>query len=282
MFGHFPISDGQHLKTIVQSEGEHTSFKTYSPAPWLSPYVSRYIIIDSEEVRINRILPDTAVVMSFRLKGIVTSSKNDIVDELPRLAISGIRKSDRLINYQKGSSNLLVVFNPMGASAFVSESLHELFEITAPLDALKGFRHVAQLEDGLASTNDHKTVIALVEEFLLSRFFLPKGDTLVTKAVRVINDAQGNIRIKNLAEQLCISQDPLEKRFRRLTGVSPKQFAHISRMKMVIADVRSNRYHDLSEVVFHAGYFDLPHFHKDFRHFTGQTPAQFFQAPSYW
>lgn len=291
--GHFPISNRPHsrgplvardnaLISWLRNDSEYNPFKIFSPSVRLSAYINRYIIIDCEDSRVNRILPDTAIVMSFRLKGIVLSLENEITGTLPRLAISGIRKSDRLINYQKGSSNLLVVFSPMGASAFVTEPLNELFEITAPLDALKGFRNASELEDKLDNANDNNSVIELVEDFLLSRFRLPKADALIAKAINQISHAHGNIRIKNLAEDLCISQDPLEKRFRRITGVSPKQFAHISRMKMVINDIRSSKYQDLSETVFNAGYFDLPHFHKDFKNFTGQTPGQFFEASVYW
>jgi AraC-like DNA-binding protein len=36
---------------------------------------------------------------------------------------------------------------------------------------------------------------------------------------------------------------------------------------------------DLAEVALEAGYFDQPHFTREFREFTGQSPAQFLGEP---
>ena len=90
--------------------------------------------------------------------------------------------------------------------------------------------------------------------------------------------AKGIIKIKDLADTLYISQDAFEKRFRRVVGTSPKQFSSILRMRS-ITNIRQQK-HTLTKIAFDAGYFDQPHFNKDFRLFTGQTPTDFFKLPS--
>jgi len=43
-----------------------------------------------------------------------------------------------------------------------------------------------------------------------------------------------------------------------------------------------SRRHALTETAFDAGYFDQPHFNKDFKLFTGQTPTDFLKSPIFW
>jgi AraC-like DNA-binding protein len=95
-----------------------------------------------------------------------------------------------------------------------------------------------------------------------------------------IKDTNGNLRIKELATSLAISQDPFEKRFRRVIGTSPKQFSNIVRLKHVIEGYQPAL--SLTDTALAAGYFDQAHFIKEFKSFTGQTPKDFFQAPPAW
>jgi methylphosphotriester-DNA--protein-cysteine methyltransferase len=60
-------------------------------------------------------------------------------------------------------------------------------------------------------------------------------------------------------------------------GVAPKQFAFITKMKGVVARALNNQ--SMTDIAFDAGYYDQPHFNKDFKLFTGQTPTEFMKAP---
>ena len=71
------------------------------------------------------------------------------------------------------------------------------------------------LEDELAESKSDDKRIASVERFLISRMKNTEQDKLVLAALAIIHKSKGNIRIKDLVEQLNISQSPLEKRFRQ-------------------------------------------------------------------
>jgi methylphosphotriester-DNA--protein-cysteine methyltransferase len=83
-----------------------------------------------------------------------------------------------------------------------------------------------------------------------------------------------------LANNLCISNDAFEKRFRKAIGTSPKQFSSIIRMKSIINQKQPGQ--TFTDLAISSGYFDQPHFNKDFKLFTGQTPLDFFKAPPAW
>lgn len=252
---------------------------TFAPIEMLKPFIKTYLVIESKDELVNRILPDTSVVMAFRYKGKVSYHSDDAQRILPCSVVSGLRKSARIINYSKDSGNILVIFKEGGANAFIDEPLNELYEESISLDNFSGYQNLPFLEEQLAQTTNHTQRIRLVEQFLLSRLYYHKPDKLVLAALEKIYLTKGIIKIKDLANMLCISLDAFEKRFRSKVGISPKQFSYIIRMKSV---VRNQREQTLAEMALNAGYFDQPHFNKDFKLFTGQTPKDFLKSPVFW
>lgn len=235
------------------------------------------MIPESHAGMVNRILPDTSLVLSVRFRRRVALSTVHRALDLPVFTLSGLRKSDRRVTYGSDTANLLVVFREAAASVFFKEPLHELFEEHIPLEQMDGFKGLSQLAGQLAEAGSHRARIDIIEHYLLKRLLRHGIDPLVETAVKNIQAQNGLVRIKDLARSLYISQDVLEKRFRREAGVTPKQFAYITKMKTVVR--RALLRHDLTDIAFDAGYYDLPHFNKDFRLFTGQTPTAFMKAP---
>ncbi|GAA0549803.1 helix-turn-helix domain-containing protein [Chitinophaga japonensis] len=254
---------------------------SYFPSDILKPYVRVYNIVESRDGMENSILPDTSLVMAFRYKGSVNyGSREEEQSRLPVSVITGIRESVRLLQYAPDTANLLVIFSATGAAAFFKVPLHELAGTSLPLDTLLPDALVRETEEQLAAAADHVQRIAIVERLLCTLLQAPGQDALVLHAVRAITAARGIVKIKALAGNLHISQDAFEKRFRRLAGVSPKQFASIVRFRNVVAQVPQSA--SLTDVALNAGYFDQAHFIRDFRAFTGLAPQEFFKSVNFW
>jgi AraC-like DNA-binding protein len=253
---------------------------SHLPAALLQPFVRNYLVIESQEELVNKILPDTSLVIAFRYKGQINYVTGNSRNGLPITVISGLRKSARLINYTNNTGNILVIFKEAGAAAFFREPLHELFEESVSLDHFVAHQKIALIEEQLAGAQNNHQRIAIVEQFLLSKLNNAVPDKLITAAIQKITATKGIVKIKELADTLYISQDAFEKRFRKIAGTSPKQFSSIVRMKSIIGQDGQNQ--TLTDRAFGAGYFDQPHFIKDFKLFTGQTPTAFFNSPSFW
>lgn len=251
---------------------------THIPTELLRPFIKTYLIIESQDKLVNRVLPDTSLAIAFRYKGQVNYITDSLRHGLPLSVVSGLRKSVRLINYIKNTGNILVIFKEAGATAFFKEPLHELFEESVPLDNF--IPQVSIIEEQLAEAQNNHQRITIVEQFLLSKLYDPRPDKLIAAAIQKIHSTKGIIKIKELADTLYISQDAFEKRFRKIAGGSPKQFSSVVRMKSIINQRPQSR--TLTEIAFDAGYFDQAHFNKDFKLFTGQTPTDFFKSPPSW
>lgn len=255
------------------------TIKEYIPNELLRPFIKGYKIIESQGELTNRVVPDTSFAIAFRLKGQIAYISNDLKTVLPMTVLSGLRKSVRLINYSPETSALIVLFTATGISAFFTQPLYTLFEESVSLDNFFRQSEMAALEDQLSEADDSKSRIAIVEQFFYSKLINTHPDALVAEAINKIHLSNGLIRMKALAGSLFISQDAFEKRFRKVTGTSPKQFSSIIKMKTIIQKGTAASFLDISH---NYGFYDQAHFNKDFKIFTGLTPTSFFKSGSYW
>ncbi|MBS1564214.1 MAG: AraC family transcriptional regulator [Bacteroidetes bacterium] len=250
------------------------------PDPALRPFVKSLLIIESGEGMENRILPDTALVMAFRCNGVVHHRNASADLLLPSSLITGIRQSYRIVGYGPGTTMLLVTFTETGAASFFLQPLHELEDCSLPLELLLPRQELSEVEERLAEAETNAQRFAVLEAFLRSRLQEDKEDPIVRQAIQSIRTAKGDIRVKDLLQELHISRDPFEKRFRRITGSSPKHFAGIIRLRGLIDNYAQRN--NLTDAAHAAGYFDQAHFNKHFKAFTGQTPMDFFRLPAQW
>jgi AraC-like DNA-binding protein len=253
---------------------------THLPSAPLRPFIRTYLVIESDDMFVNRLLPDTSLVIAFRFKGQTNYIQNQETEDLPLSVVSGLRKSARLVGYAKDTGNILVLFKEAGASAFFKEPLHEFYDLSLSLDHFIPKQKISLVEEQLADAVNNDQRISVVEQFLLSKLYGSAPDPLISLAIQKIHTANGVLKIKDLADTLYMSPDAFEKRFRKIAGTSPKQFSSIIRMKSIISQRPQGQL--LSDLAYNAGYFDQPHFNKDFKVFTGQTPTDFFNAPPLW
>src|SRR5882757_9153085 len=137
--------------------------EAHIPIAILQPFIKTYLVIESQDEIVNRVLPGTAPAMAFRYKGQANYLSGNSLLTLPATVISGLRKSVRLIHYTKNTGNIIVVFKEAGAAAFFKEPLQELFEESISLDNLAPHQQTSIIEDQLAATQNNRQRIAVVE-----------------------------------------------------------------------------------------------------------------------
>lgn len=246
------------------------------PCLRLQPYVKAYMYLQCSEACVNTVLPDTSMVLAFRVGGIV----GDDSGILPSMAISGLRKTVRHIQYHAGAENILVVLQPGAMAAFFRADAHLLYNQSTSLEDFFSRQQLADVYEKIATLTTVQSRLAVIEELLLSSLSEAKSDTLVNTAIGKIYSTQGIGKIQQLADELYISKDAFEKRFRRVAGISAKQFATTVRMRSIVANIR--KHSSLTSLAHDAEYYDQAHFNKAFKDFTSRTPGEFFAAPSFW
>lgn len=250
-------------------------FDAHIPCDVLKPYVKSIAIQETAIENTYKVLPDTSLVMGFQYKGRLSYMEDGKEIQLSPFGVTGLRDRFRIFKNSSNIGSVLIFFHEGGAAAFFSQSLHELFGESISLDSFILHSELILLEEQLQEARTDQMRIQVVEKFLISKLVSFKPDPLILTALQLIHLSNGNIRIGELAEQLHISQSPLEKRFRKIVGTSPKKFASLVRLKQSITSF--DRSKNMTDLVYEAGYYDQAHFIRQFKSFTGETPEKFFQ-----
>ena len=249
---------------------------TFLPCGILKPFIKSFVISEAEQEDTYKVLPTTGLVIGFQYKGRLHKVENDKSASLAISGITGLSDVSRTFRNSNNIGTVLVFFKEAGASQFFKQPLHELFKESVSLDNFMLRSELLFLEEELVEGKTDDKRISAVERFLIARMKNTKPDKLVLAALALIHKTKGSIRIRELMDQLHISQSPLEKRFRQVVGTSPKKFASIVRMKNAVHQY--NQKLSLTELSHEAGFYDQAHFIKEFKTFTGETPEKFFSG----
>jgi AraC-like DNA-binding protein len=250
--------------------------RSVAPGALLAPFVRDFMVVDVREETTRLRLPEPGFVLGVRYSGSASLLAGGTATRLPDVTLTAMSTTARRMRTSAGGGIVLARFHPGGAAQFLAEPLHELFGATLPLDEVLPRDEIDRVRhDVTSAANDHARVAAF-EAFLLARLRPGSPDPMVAAAVRAISDARGVVQIRALARQLGISQDPLEKRFRRAVGASPKQLASLLRLRHAVETYRPGA--RLTQLALDAGYFDQSHFSRELRAATGEAPGRFLRA----
>lgn len=113
---------------------------------------------------------------------------------------------------------------------------------------------------------------------LLSSLFTSKQEELdlpIAHAIQTIINRKGKLTIKELYNNLHLTERTFERRFYRSAGVSAKQFSKMIQFQKSLEQININNYNKLTDIVYANGFADQSHFIKVFKAFTGKTPLAF-------
>jgi AraC-like DNA-binding protein len=249
-------------------------FNTYIPCEILQPYIRIFVISESNIAGDYKVFPGTEVVIGFQYKGKLSYTENNQEIQLSSSGLTGLNDRYRVFHNTNDTGSVLVYFKEGAASAFFQQPIHELFKESISLDNFMLRSELLILEEKLQESGSDKQRISVIERFLISKLNPGLQDLLVMSAISLIYKSKGNIRIKDLAKSLHISQSPLEKRFRQKVGTSPKKFSSLVRFKNSIDRHRPGA--SLTDLGYEMGFYDQAHFIREFRNFTGDSPEIFF------
>lgn len=106
---------------------------------------------------------------------------------------------------------------------------------------------------------------------------MDKSNLIVRHSINMIFSRTGNVTVEQLAEETGYTPRYINQCFRREIAMSPKYFIKIIRFQSALDMLHSEERKSLSEIASALGYFDQPHFLKEFKEFAGMTPKKYEQ-----
>jgi AraC-like DNA-binding protein len=191
---------------------------------------------------------------------------------------AGIDDFASLVACEARAHCLQVNFTPIGARRFFALPMHELARTVVRLDDLLG-RDADRLTERLYQAPDWGTRFDIVEQAVQARIAATAPeDGGVMWAWSRLARASGQCSIAALARELECSRKHLAARFRDQIGLPPKSIAGLMRFNRALALIAGESRPDLARIAQETGYFDQPHFNRDFLALSGITPGEFLRA----
>jgi AraC-like DNA-binding protein len=223
----------------------------------------------SDSEQLTTVLPDNSLILGFQLGEQVYERFGKKKQAMTTAGLCGQLTEKKEYLNTPNSQTILVKFKPWSAGLFFN-GIENLTNQNTDLSLLILQNTFYQTLDRFYSESDK---LKVVKSFLLQQFHHKKIDTSICTAIHLIEKSEGKIRVDKLAYEVCSSKRNFERKFKSVTGLSPKKFIDNIRFQHSLKRLQTNT--DLQEIAYCSGYYDLPHFINDFKSVTGTTPEKF-------
>lgn len=251
------------------------SFQYIKPSPALAPYIRYYWILqdDADSPVSERTMPIGCIQMIFH-KGSRLLLQNESRLQ-PQSFICG-----QSIGYTDVQSTgrlemITVVFQPYTAKAFLRVPGHLLRGLHVATDEVEDVE-LCDLAKQVADTADNGICIRLIEQFFIRRLYSFDNYNLkrMSAVLHKIDEA-AQVNIPQLSDIACLSNKQFGRVFADYVGTTPKEFLRIVRMQRALLMLQQQADVPFAQVAYECGFFDQSHMIKEFRLFSGYTPAEF-------
>lgn len=243
----------------------------YYPRPELRPYVRYYYVLTSD-------VPVSTLTFPHGCPQIIFHKRSPLfIPELAapqaRFAISGQVNFPAHVVSDGNTEMIVIVFRPHTIGWFIDTPPSAFYNAEISGYDLAN-RRLNELASRVFDGVDSLRCVELIEQWLLAglqRFPLLADVQRVGEAVNRLM-ATPSASVKALAEKACLGPKQFGRLFNAHVGMMPKEYARIVRFQKAMKWLQHQprNYADMASV---CGYSDQSHLIREFRLFSGTTPA---------
>lgn len=243
------------------------NYKKTMPCRELSPYIHFYWELKGEQVapQWERVFPDGDAGIVMNLGDACLTDNAALVMEFGKTYVVGAMTSFKDTFVANDTHLIGVCLKPATFANFYNyASPNELANHTVEFEKAKSFKIDKVLENPCSYFNQFYT------------------ERLKTKAkplqpiIDHIHLAKGKISIQELSKAHFTTVRQLERHFKKLIGLSPKEYANIIRFQHALGLIKTaDQTTNLSTIAFECGYYDHSHLSNEIKRNTGLPPSSF-------
>lgn len=199
----------------------------------------------------------------------------NLVFDRGQVAVAGVG-SDRFTYVYEGAGRVFgVKFRPGAFRPFLRGPVSALTDRTVPLT----WPGAAGFATALDRAGDLAELVRVAEDYLRAHW--PDPDPEVEEIGRIVHALLYDrtiTRVDEVCERFGVGARTLQRMFQRYVGVSPKWVLRRYRLHEAAARLAEGTASTWAELAADLGYFDQPHFIRDFTSAIGMTPAAYADA----
>lgn len=250
-------------------------YTEYQPSLLLTPYIDKYWEFKGNPeygMKIN-ILPDGCTDFIFTLGEVATVAEEEslVMQPYRTYFVGPMNRYSTLVTYAESVHMFGIRFLPCGLFRFMQLPLEELGNQRISTHDMAGGIFNDSLTERLCEQACLPDRIKLVEYFLIQALCAnDHTEKQIAYAVHCINVHKGKLSVRSLTEDICLCQRHFERKFKRQTGYSPKEYSRIIKFKNAVDLLRSSSSDNLLSIAVEAGYYDAAHLGKEIKNPVGQ------------
>lgn len=256
--------------------------RCYRPRPPLDSYVECFWYFSSYDVRHDRerALPTGTTEIVFSLgqdpMRIFTDQQDVVGQNFRRSVVCGPHSRYFMLDTSHSEAVVGIHFRPGRATPFLRCAASELSDRTIALEDLWGTEACEMQETLFTKSPSHNQMFQSLENKLLSR--IPEAHLphpAVAYAIEKLSASPNLPSIRKVQADAGYSPKRLIELFNYSVGLTPKVFSRIQRFQAAIMRIAQGDEVDWAGVAVDSGYYDQSHLNREFRVFSGVTPAQY-------
>ncbi len=234
-------------------------YRQFEPHQWANVVDAYWIFKNTSSNDLSLpILPDGCVDIIFPLRS--QTSEPLIVGCMTRARFASISPSQEIIGIR---------FKAGYSKAFLKAPAYQLTDSVAPLSMF--LSKPPAMPEKLFQA-DEPELLQLLERAVERIIRDERIDDRAQAALGLIEASKGLYPIMDVALETGMSERQLERIFKEYVGVSPKLFARIIRLRHAHTLMCEHGAGDLPQIALSAGYYDQPHFNREFKEIVGVNP----------
>lgn len=256
-------------------------YKEYSPCAVLSPYIDKYWEVEGKTEYGMRfdITVDGCTDFIFTLGNSAEAAGDTLVMQPYRSYFIGPMHTNLELTIRAETIHMFGIrFLPCGLFRFMKLPLDELRNIRVSVNDLDTvFKD--SFAERLVESPSFQERISLIENYLMDCLtkssYIPEAQIL--HAVHRIQAENGCLSIDTLVNDICLCRRHFERKFKLYTGFSPQKYGRIVKFRHAVGLLRNAYSDNLLSIAIQAGYYDVSHFSREVKNFSGNTPGSFLQ-----
>lgn len=186
--------------------------------------------------------------------------------------VVGLHERPLHTRYEGLQSGVQVRLAPPAAALLLGVAMHELTNRVVDLADVAG-GSAGRWTKALTSAGSWQERFALLDAVLGERMRAGGGGSpIIRRAWQALRRVDGGVRINDLVAEAGCSHRHLTDLFRHEVGLTPKRAARVLRYERAARRLRDSQSNPAA-VAAECGFTDQPHLTREFRRFSGVTPA---------